>query len=178
MGRTWGEGREVNEEPVRLDGFCGLYCGACEVLRAVEDGKVAEAARMFGGDPSEIHCAGCRSNDVFVNCRGCGIRDCASKRGFRFCSECVEFPCGEYRGIASLGDRIPPHFKVTMRNLAEVREKGIEEWRRLQVERWACPSCGAPFSWYATSCACGQDLDGIKDWQTMSDADKAWAGSK
>jgi hypothetical protein len=162
---------------VPLDGFCGLYCGACEVLRAEAGGRIEAMAKVFGMEPVAIHCAGCRSDDVFVNCSGCAIRACASGRGCEFCSDCGDFPCDESRRFALLGGRLPPHFLATMRNLAEIREKGPEEWRRLQGEKWACPSCGLPFSWYADTCGCGRDLDGIKDWQSLSDEDKAFFGA-
>lgn len=160
--------------PAPLDGFCGLYCGACEVPRAVREGRVEEAAKAFGVDPGDVRCEGCRSGDVFVNCKRCGMRKCASSRGFEFCSECWDFPCDEYARLASIGGRLPPHFLITMKNLYEIREKGADEWRRLQVERWTCPSCGAPFSWYAGSCACGRDLRGMKDWELLLEGDTAF----
>ncbi len=164
--------------PAPLDGYCGLYCGACEVLRAVRDGTVEEAARAFGVDPKDVRCEGCRSGDVFCNCESCAMRACASSRGFEFCSGCGDFPCGEYERVASFGKRLPTHFMITMKNLSEIREKGAEEWRRLQVERWACPSCGAPFSWYAVNCACGCDLQGRKDWEMLSEEDTAFFRGK
>ncbi len=129
---------------------------------------------MFGVEPGEIRCDGCRSSDVFVNCGNCLLRTCAASRGIEFCIDCREFPCAEYRRIASFGSSLPPHFLVIVRNLAEIREKGADEWRRLQVERWTCPDCGAPYSWYAERCACGTDVSRRKDWLELTDEDKSF----
>ncbi len=155
----------MNDEA--LDGYCGLWCGACEIVKAERNGTQDGIAGIFGVEPSEIHCRGCRSEDVFAGCSRCPMRACASTREVEFCSDCPDFPCGEYRRIASSDDSLPPHFRTTIRNLGEIREKGASEWRRLQAGRWACPSCGRPFSWYAEECSCGQDLRGRKDWEKL-----------
>lgn len=150
-----------------LDGYCGLWCGACEIVKAEREGTQQGIAGVFGVEPSEIHCRGCRSEDVFAGCAKCPMRACASKRGVEFCVECADFPCAEYDRIVSLGEKLPPHFMITMKNLSEIREKGADEWRWLQSERWACPSCGSSFSWYAEECPCGHDLRGKKDWENL-----------
>jgi rubrerythrin len=48
------------------------------------------------------------------------------------------------------------HRKEYLPNLKKIREMGVQEWVKYEEERWRCPQCGLPMSWYDAECAgCG-----------------------
>ena len=55
-----------------LFSLCGLNCGLCSM--------------RIGG-----HCPGCGQGN-----RPCKVARCATERGFEYCFECSEYPCGLY----------------------------------------------------------------------------------
>jgi hypothetical protein len=83
---------------------CGLYCGVCAVLYATREnnlkfkerlvglykGKLPESAELSVED---IHCKGCLSEEPFMYCRKCDIKDCTTRKGYSGCHECGDFPC-------------------------------------------------------------------------------------
>jgi len=49
------------------------------------------------------------------------------------------------------------HRKEYLPNLKKIREMGVQEWAKKEEERWRCPRCGLPMSWYDAECAgCGE----------------------
>ncbi len=150
-------------EPVHMaasgDSYCGLYCGACSILRHGETGREDAFVACLGRVPgSAIACGGCKSTDLYAGCRLCRIRECARARGVAHCAGCVEYPCRAYAAWSSLA-RLLPHVRDAAANNAAMRKVGADEWLAAQQRRWTCPRCGTPFSWYAAKCAeCGRDL--------------------
>jgi rubrerythrin len=48
------------------------------------------------------------------------------------------------------------HRKEYLPNLKKIREMGAQEWVQYEGERWRCPQCGLPMSWYDAECPrCG-----------------------
>ena len=89
---------------------CGLYCGVCAIYIAHGDNnqKFKERlANLYKGGVSgkgtlpnsenlsadDIRCNGCLSDDLFMHCNQCEIRDCSKKKGYEGCHQCAEFPC-------------------------------------------------------------------------------------
>ncbi|HOX47796.1 MAG TPA: DUF3795 domain-containing protein [Spirochaetia bacterium] len=157
----------------RCDSYCGIYCGACDILAACRRGEPgAFSAYLKERVPpaGDWRCKGCKSDEVFGNCARCPIRACARERGLESCAACPEFPCAAYsrpdaeRLLAEL-----PHLKLNAGNLAAIAERGVEAWLRGQEELWRCPECGAPDSWYAETCpVCGASLAGRKPYGATS----------
>lgn len=145
----------------RGDSYCGIHCGSCPVLRHGETGRSDGFIACCAGVPEkELACGGCKSDHLYAGCRVCGFRDCAISRGVTHCADCAEYPCADYRRWLS-AKRLLPHVGEAPGNLEAIRRDGVEAWLAAQKRRWACPSCGAPFSWYERACpACGRDLDG------------------
>ena len=160
---------------LRKDTYCGLYCGACEIVNAKTEEQQNRVIQAFessipGWHASldQMHCSGCKTEDVFVNCAKCPIRPCARARGIEFCHQCSDYPCQMHTFIQAAATQVPilRHVKAIARNQAYIREHGLNAWLQDQEEKWSCPHCGSPFSWYADSChQCGQDLKGIKDYE-------------
>jgi hypothetical protein len=63
-----------------LDGYCGVYCGACPVMLATKAGKIDDAQQ----------CYGCKSEKPTGFCATCGIKACAQRKGYEFCDQCNE----------------------------------------------------------------------------------------
>jgi hypothetical protein len=132
---------------------------------------------MFGSNipgwqatPEQMHCSGCKTDDVFVNCGYCPIRPCARSKGVEFCIECIEFPCQIHHHIKMAADQIPvlKHLKAIVKNQEYIKTHGIEKWLDDQKAKWKCPQCGTRFAWYTEECtSCKRDLKGMKDYEVL-----------
>ena len=88
---------------------CGLYCGVCAIYIAHRDNNQKfkdSLVRLYkrkvlgkGTLPNsenlsteDIRCHGCLSDDLFMHCKQCEIRDCTQEKGYTGCHECDEFP--------------------------------------------------------------------------------------
>lgn len=165
----------------RGDSYCGLYCGACEVLNLYRDGLAAgkpaswedlpKALKEVIDPSSSIVCRGCKTDLVSPGCRECVIRACAREKNVGACVLCSEYPCKlvaeRKANISENLEDILPHIKSKFRQAERMREAGFEAWREEQARRWICPNCGAPFTWYQESCKqCGLGLETLKEHNT------------
>ncbi len=143
------------------DSYCGIYCGACSVYRYGQTGNPDGFAACLKSLPAaEITCDGCKSDNRYAGCRMCKFRDCASSKGVSHCVACPEYPCNIYRQWQSAA-RFLPHVSEAGPSLSTISRDGFDSWLEGQKERWSCPDCGTPFSWYAVVCpSCGRSLAG------------------
>lgn len=151
-----------------LDAYCGLYCGACEILSAYRESLLTMRMPVWNDlpkrfskyiKPAEIKCHGCKSGVVFEGCGGCGIRKCARERQVDFCFECGEYPCSridEMRANIEKFKKILPHTGAIVNDLPEIQRQGKAVWLENQRQYWSCEKCGAPVTWYQKRCkSCG-----------------------
>jgi hypothetical protein len=157
------------------DSFCGLYCGACEILIAYRNGRDRGVPARWEDLPAplrdnipraEVKCHGCRTDTVFEGCRGCRIRSCARSKGVPACPACSEFPC---EMVHALRERIPlarnrlPHTMTIFGDIDIATRDGVKAWLEYQRQRWTCPRCGTPFTWYQECCRkCGCELKAMR----------------
>lgn len=145
----------------KYDTYCGLYCGACEVLVATKNGDVEKAAKAWNMKPEELRCHGCKTGTISSFCSTCDIKKCAEDKRVDFCFQCDEYLCA--RLVEFKNDKYP-HHSVILKNLDFIRGKGINKWLEEQEARWSCPNCGAKFSWYDQVCKkCGEKLYSCED---------------
>ena len=139
------------------DAYCGLYCGACFVMRLNESGNLEEGAQKWNVKPEDVLCDGCKTDVRFIGCRECQFRDCAESKGINFCFECNEYPC---KGFSNLPIDQLPHLVSMQENSEYIKKRGRDFWLKAQKQRWTCPQCGEKFSWYEQKCEkCGNRLD-------------------
>jgi hypothetical protein len=153
---------EASQNKEKLVAPCGLYCGACPMYLATQDGeeKIKTLLQQFGArDPkmslADLQCDGCIAGGRIASfCRKCGMRECAqSKTNVTRCSDCADFPCSR---ITSFNNDGMLHHAEVLQNCRQLREAGIKEWAKREEERWSCPQCRAPISWYDKACSrCG-----------------------
>ncbi len=154
------------------DSYCGLYCGACEILNAYRKSLVAGRILLWNELPerftkyikeAEIECHGCKSDTVFEGCAGCGIRTCARKKQVDFCFDCGEYPCdkiNEMKAKVEQFSNLLPHTGAIVNNLPDIQRLGKEQWLEAQKQYWSCPACGAPVTWYQRRCdECGARIE-------------------
>jgi len=146
----------MSEKPYRYDTYCGLYCGACEVLHANMENRLDEKSSEWGVDPAQMRCHGCKSDVLSIYCRDCELRTCAESKGLDYCYECEEFPCQRLENFNH--DKVPHHVMVII-NQKVLAERGPEQWLEDQKIRWSCTVCGETFSWYQKTCSkCGSEV--------------------
>ncbi len=151
---------------------CGLYCGVCAIHIAQRDAndklKQKLLALYQGGTPGKgtlpgaeglttagIRCQGCLSDDLFMHCQRCEIRNCVQARGHEGCHQCAEWPCRHIDEFAMAVGK-----KVILRSIPHIRAVGLEQWARDEEARYHCPSCGAKAFRGAMRCAqCKAALD-------------------
>ena len=128
----------------RLDGYCGLYCGACQTMLETKAGT--------GTYP----CYGCKSEQSALHCANCGIKACARSKGYEFCGECAELNNCEKMHQFMIDPQWPYHQGV-LKNMETIEQEGVTKWLEAQDKRWRCTSCGASRSWWDETCPqCGQ----------------------
>jgi hypothetical protein len=151
---------------------CGLYCGVCAIYIAHRDNnqKLKQGlVNVYKGNvpgkgtlpncenlsTEDIHCNGCLSDDLFMHCRQCEIRDCAKEKGFTGCHECDDFPCKHIDNFPMTVGK-----KVILRAIPHWREVGTEKWVQDEQTRYICPQCGNRVFRGAVKCnKCKVELD-------------------
>ena len=150
------------------DSYCGLYCGACEVLHANLKGLVEMKAKEWNVSPEDIKCNGCKSGIISVYCRKCEIRNCSRSKNLEYCFQCKDYPCNMLIKFRNDGYA---HHSVILYNLNMIREKGIGSWLEYQEQRWKCPDCGEIYTWYDRECFnCGNSLVSCEDEKKIRDS--------
>ncbi len=133
---------------------CGLYCGVCAIYIAHRDdnqkfkerlvnvykGEVPGKGKLQNSETlsvEDIQCGGCLSDNPFIYCKRCEIRDCTKEKGYTGCHECDEFPCQYIEDFPmAVGKR------VILRAIPYWREVGTEKWIQDEETRYICPECG------------------------------------
>lgn len=164
----------------RYDSYCGLYCGACPMLAATVRGEVEKKAAEWELAAKNIVCQGCKSKVHAKLSADCVMRLCARDHGFDSCVDCDEYPCGTIQTFER--DGYPHHTAVTA-NLEAIYNRGVDAWLAEQKERWSCPACGTPFTWYEDKCqscraelydACAEERDLATEKGERRDEDSAY----
>jgi hypothetical protein len=151
---------------------CGLYCGVCAIYVARRDNntKLKELLLKLyrGGTPGkgtlpnsealtveDIRCSGCLSDEQFMHCRQCEIRNCTLEKGYAGCHECNEFPCHHIDNFPMAVGK-----KVILRAIPYRRQYGDEKWIQDEEARYVCPGCGNKVIRGAMRCnQCKAELD-------------------
>lgn len=152
------------------DTYCGLYCGACDVLMAYKNGYEDKIAPYLNMEPSQIKCHGCKTDTLFINCQNCKIRNCAINKKVEHCIDCDDYPCNLYNELLQdfSNKNNLPHLKIIPKNLLTIKNVGVNLWLVEQDKQWKCPECQTSFSWYSPNCTkCGKELDKIKDYNNI-----------
>ena len=167
---------DTEEGKEHLAAVCGTYCGACPAYIAKHSDDVQIKIRLQKRNSSGqvkgqrtipdpgwmdgILCDGCLSGgQIAFHCRRCAIKLCAEgKQNVTRCSDCKELPCYRITNMINTGLL---HRAEYLPNLEKIREMGVQEWIKYEEERWRCPRCGLPMSWYDAECAgCGEPRSG------------------
>jgi len=151
---------------------CGLYCGVCAIHMAGRDNNTKFQERLVnlykGGVDgkgtlpnsqsltiADMKCGGCLSDDTFMHCQQCAIRDCVKEKGYSGCHQCAEFPCQHIDNFAMTVGK-----KVILRAIPYWREVGTEKWIEDEEARYVCPQCGNRVFRGAVKCnQCQANLD-------------------
>jgi hypothetical protein len=148
---------------------CGLYCGVCAILYATQENNTKFKEKLVGlykgrlpesDDLSveDIRCEGCLSEEPFIYCKKCDIKDCAAGKGYSGCHECRDFPCALVENFP-----MPVGKKVILRAVPHWRDVGTEKWVEDEEARYICPTCGHKLFRGAkrcNKCKAEVDLDG------------------
>ncbi|MEJ2110567.1 MAG: DUF3795 domain-containing protein [Acidobacteriota bacterium] len=152
----------------QLIAVCGTYCGACPMYINNQPGDQQKRKEMFeryAGGPMRMNldtlvCDGCLSGgNLAFHCQNCKMRLCATEKpDVTRCSDCSDFPCSLLTDFSNDGKL---HHVELPDNLRNLQKMGIKEWARYEQERWTCPECSNPLSWYDAVCSdCGAKRSG------------------
>lgn len=134
----------------RLDGYCGLYCGACSMVLQTKAGT------------AEKTCYGCKSEGPAGHCATCAIKACAKGKGYEFCIECPQVKTCELM-LHFINDPQYPNGLCVMKNMQRIQTVGVPAWLAEQEKRWRCGACGLSYFWYDETCPhCGQPVASYK----------------
>ncbi len=133
---------------------CSLYCGVCAIYIAHRDNNIKLKQGLVnlykGGTPGlgtlpgaealsvdDIRCSGCLSDERFMHCQQCDIRNCTKRKGYAGCHECNDFPCHYIDSFPMAVGK-----KVILRAVPYRRDFGTEKWIQDEEARYVCPECG------------------------------------
>jgi hypothetical protein len=151
---------------------CGLYCGVCAIYIAHRDNNRKLKEKLLslyqGGTPGkgtlpnsenlsieDIKCCGCLSDDRFMHCQQCEVRDCTQQKGYTGCHQCDDFPCQFIENFPMAVGK-----KVILRTVPYRRKHGTEKWIQDEEARYFCPDCGYKVFRGAMKCnQCKVNLD-------------------
>ena len=164
LATSASESNNITKERENLVAVCGLYCGACPMYLATQskdEEKQKALLKQFSNGPmklkmEDILCDGCIGNGRVASfCRDCAMRKCPTdKQGVTRCSDCKDFPCSR---ITDFNNDGMPHHAEVLNNIRQIKEMGIQKWAKYDEERWKCPKCNSPMSWYDSKCSqCGE----------------------
>ena len=157
-----------SKSKVHLAGACGTYCGACPAYLAKHGDdrhkKLRQEMKHASGPGippwnwmDGLVCDGCLSGGKLAgHCQMCNIRLHALKtQDNDRCTDCKDLPCQRINGLINMGRYF--HRDEYLPNLEKIREMGVQEWVKYEEERWLCPKCSLPMSWYDAECVgCGE----------------------
>jgi len=151
---------------------CGLYCGVCAIYMADRDnnlkfkerlvdvykGNILGKGKLKGSENlsvEDIKCRGCLSDDVFMYCERCEIKNCTREKGYTGCHQCDEFPCQYIENFPMTVGK-----KVILRAVPYWKEVGTEKFIEDEEARYLCPACGNKVFRGAVKCnKCKAELD-------------------
>jgi hypothetical protein len=111
---------------------CGMNCAICSGYLALKHEVKTKGVRM-------PYCKGCRPRGkicAFLK-KKCEL---LLNNKVRFCYECKNFPCDR---LLHLDKRYRTYFRMSMvENLKTIKEEGIQEFLKMEEEKWECPECG------------------------------------
>jgi hypothetical protein len=128
--------------------YCGLYCENCAVMAKVTPASkvLYEEMKKAGfeefiqyvpdGDAFWRFLKSTAENGTCVSCKdgsgnpGCAVRICAKEKGVEMCAMCGSYPCDKFSAFFE-------GYPVLKSDNALLRDKGIDEWAKLQDERRA-----------------------------------------
>jgi len=134
---------------------CGIYCGACYIHRAYVDDRefLAAIAERTGAPKNEIRCGGCLgpSEQLWRNCKKCLIYACLKEKQLNFCYECPQFEdsCSKYDKLEKFCAERGENPREALRR---IKAGDAPKWLEEQDQKWRCPSCRGPISWYEKTC--------------------------
>jgi hypothetical protein len=132
-----------------LDGYCGIYCGACPVILAT-----------MRDEPGDVEpCHGCKSQKPAGFCYTCEIKACARNKGYDFCVQCNGLTTCEFLKKLVSNEQYP-YGQCVFNNMQVIRDEGLPKWLEMQEKRWSCTFCGETHSWYQGTCQqCGKAVE-------------------
>lgn len=122
------------KDDIALVAPCGLYCGDCAVYKVKEDPGLREVLIGKNVNWNGMTCPGCRTiegKSQFIN-GVCATYACVSERGYDFCFECSDFPCGKLNPTADRAGDLPHNIKVF--NLCFIKEQGLTKFQQTASE--------------------------------------------
>ncbi len=169
LGCSKDNSAQDDNDKAPLAAACGTYCGACPAYLAKHTTDEQIRQKRISPEPTEAQpgippsgwmkgllCDGCLSGGQLAgHCQSCSIRlHALEKQNDARCTDCEELPCYRMTNLINMGDYL--HRQEYLPNLQKIREMGVQEWIKYEEERWRCPQCGNPMSWYDAECIkCG-----------------------
>lgn len=117
---------------------CGMNCGLC-----------------IGHLREKRPCGGCFKKDDENKpkvCRSCVIVNCnlLSETESGFCYDCEKYPCNR---LINLDKRYRTKYGMSMiKNLAYIKNHGLEKFLKNEKEKWKCKVCGSGLSVHRDFC--------------------------
>ena len=126
--------------------YCGLYCENCAVKSKIMPAgkKLLEELKKAGFEEIINYIPGGKEfwsflipitdGNFCISCHegggnpACAVRKCAQEKSLDFCALCESYPCEKM-------EKFFPNYPMLKNDNDFLREKGLQEWAKLQDER-------------------------------------------
>lgn len=103
-------------------------------------------------------CPGCMIGDENKpeRCKKCPIALCAAERNYKYCYECLDYPC---KLVKNLDKSYRVRYNASLiENLNFVSENGLDEFMKTEKDKWIC-FCGGIVGIHDGICSeCGKNF--------------------
>jgi len=131
--------------------YCGFYCECCVVKarigpaaqnlhKEMKNGGFEDYIKYIpGGNEFWPFLKNMSEKGLCISCKegggdpGCNIRNCAKEKDIEMCALCTDYPCNYFEPFKES--------KILFADNEVLREKGLEEWSKMQDERVAKKFC-------------------------------------
>lgn len=145
------EEKKSDVNPIELAGYCGLYCGACDIYqqRISQSGsELKNVLDAYGFNEIAKQVPGLEDYEtfykvldniitIFGQCPGCQkgggdpqceVRRCCREKGYKSCAECPSAPCETLKNYVG-------SYSNWMENFQEIKKIGLKQWCKKQQEK-------------------------------------------
>ena len=122
-----------------LFAYCGINCRTC----------IGYFGYKINGE-KQTPCQGCRTKADTCGFFKKHCKNLENKEKIQYCYECPDFPC---ENLEKIDKYYSEKYAVSIiESFKFIKSKGMEEFLKIEKEKWKCPTCGGVICVHTKRC--------------------------